>query len=276
MRAVALLAALLAGCGRLGYDALDGDPTDARPGDAAVLDAAPAYDFCAELPALASAPVIDGALEPGLRLRPLEPLGWIGPAGGPPPGQRADYAAAWLPDGFYVYVEVVDPGRVPAAPGHFRCCGDGVELYLDADGSYANPPAYDDPGTRQMIVAAPADELGAVTGVEVWCPTCGDTTPTILAGAAFVTVPVPGGYTFEAQVAAADLGLSAWPSGAGDTLGFDLAVNVSAEAPTGDACIYDGSSAGSRLGAYFLQLSTTGPAYPFDNVRAFCTPALLP
>ncbi len=274
---VALVTTLLPACGRIGYDPLDQSGRDAglAPDAGATPDAGAAPDYCAELPALAAVPVIDGQLDPGLVLRPLTPVAWTG-AGVLPAGQHAAYAAAWRPDGLYIYVEVVDPDRVPAAPGQFRWCGDGVELYVDADGSYASPPAYDDPGTRQLIVGAPADAITAVHGGEAWCPSCGDTVPRDRSGSAFISVPRADGYAFEAHVLATDLDQFLWTPGAGEALGIDLAVNVSASLPTGLPCISDGSSAGSRVGSYYLRVSANAPVFPYDTVDAFCTPTLRP
>jgi hypothetical protein len=287
LSALVLALALAGGCGRLGYDPLplsasiDAATTDA-PADATATDAppdpdaAPAPDYCSVLPALASAPVLDGVLEPGLTLRELVPVAWIGPGAAPPAGQSARYAAAWRPDGLYAYVEVVDPSRVPAPSSQFRWCGDGVEVYVDDDGSFASPPAYDDPGTRQIIVAAPTDATTPVQGGEAWCSSCGDTVPTELPGAALVAVPRRDGYAIEALVVASDLARTSWTLAAGRRVGFDLAVNVSTPAPTNDACVFDGTSRGSDLGQYFLSATSAGAIFPFDHVQAFCTPALLP
>src|SRR5690349_1282287 len=82
------LLAVLAGCGRFGYDATglattDADPTDpdaasdATPADAAPDATPPAPVYCDELPRLASAPTIDGTLEAGLGLRALPPDLWL-------------------------------------------------------------------------------------------------------------------------------------------------------------------------------------------------------
>ena len=281
-RVLAVLA-VLAGCGRFGYDAhgLDGldaatadaDPADA-PADATPPPPAPVY--CDELPRLADVPTIDGNLEAGLGLRALPPDLWLPTATSPPAGQSASYALAWLPDGLYVYVHVVDSSRVPADAGQFRWCGDGVEVYVDDDGSYDASPLYDDPGTRQLIFAAPANASTGTSGGEVWCATCGDTVPDELPTSRFVTVPVTDGYAFEGRVVAADLGLATWTLAAADHIGLDLAVNVSGDAPTGDGCVYDGSAQGSRVGEYFLRIGPGTDDYPFNGVTAFCRPVLTP
>jgi hypothetical protein len=281
------LAPLVAACGRLGYDALESTTSpDASPSDAAPAadappdappapDAAPALDFCTVLPALASPPTIDGVLEPGLTLRAIDPAEWFGAGTGIPAGQSARWAAAWRPDGVYVYVEVVDPTRLPAPAGEFRWCGDGAEVYVDDNGLWLNPHVYDDPGTRQLVVAAPADGTTVVHGGEAWCSTCGDTVPRQLPGAPFVAVPRQGGYAVVTFVGAYEIARSTWSLAAGDHVGLDVAVNVSESAPTGAACVFDGSSSGNQRGQYFVRADVASAVYPFDDTDAFCTPALL-
>jgi hypothetical protein len=277
------LAALVAACGRLGYDALESTRGDAAPADGAdaagdappAPDAAPALDFCSVLPALAQAPTIDGVLEPGLTLRPIDPSQWYGSRAGIPAGQTARWAAAWRPDGLYVYVEVVDPSRLPAPAGEFRWCGDGVEVYVDDDGLWLNPHVYDDPGTRQLVVAAPADATSVVHGGEAWCSTCGDTVPRELPDAPFIAVPRADGYAVETFVGADELARASWSRAAGDSVGLDVAVNVSESAPTGAACVFDGTSSGNQRGQYFVRADVGAAVYPFDDTFAFCTPTLL-
>src|SRR5262249_4302906 len=118
-----------------------------------------ARDYCtATLPALPEAPVLDGVLDCGPALVPLPVQGWTGTQA-LPDTQRARYALAWRPNGLYFYVEVDDPLVLPAPGGLDTWCGDGVELYADADGKFAAPLAYDDPGTIQLLAAAPAEEM---------------------------------------------------------------------------------------------------------------------
>ena len=60
----------------------------------AVLDAGPPQSAsCDALPPLASAPTLDGQLEPGLALRSVTPAHWTG-AGDVPVGNTLSYAAA--------------------------------------------------------------------------------------------------------------------------------------------------------------------------------------
>lgn len=275
---VVLVDIVAVGCGRLGYDAAfdqaDAGVTDATI-DAPVADSADSTEpigYCSSIPPLPAAPVIDGMLESGLALMPLEPIGWDGESDAVPEGESAAFAVGWRPDGLYVHVVVIDPTRIPASPGDYSWCGDGVEVYIDADGAYPGAPGYDDPGARQLTTAAPADSETPESTGEVWCYQCDGTYPKPLTSTDFVAVPRPDGYALEMFLAAADLGLDGWVLGAGDDVGFDLAINVSHPQPTTTPC--SGSNAGQRLGQYFLRIAGTEPRYPFVNSAAFCTATL--
>jgi hypothetical protein len=179
----------IGGCGRIGYEPLpegagpaDGGPrahdapgVDAMeamaaeaggdsPGDVtsepdadAACSMSAAVDYCQRIPPLPAAPVIDGVLDCGPTLVPIVPEDWRGAAPLPPfpAGNSAAVAAAWRPDGLYVFMEVTTGVAVPADPPSLDYRGAGVELFVDDDGSFASPPNYDNPGTMQMIAVSP-------------------------------------------------------------------------------------------------------------------------
>lgn len=274
------MAVALAGCGRWGYgdasDDVTGGPGLVDAGAVAVdavsgVDAAPPPAYCDEVAALATAPVIDGALDGGLVLIDVPPVAWLGAGSEVPAGHSARYAAAWRPDGLYVFVDVVDPSRVVG--DELAWCGDAVEVYVDADGAYPRAPAYDDPGTAQLILAAPPAGASSDRRGERWCTGCSGSYPGRVDGERFVSVATARGYAVEVLVTAGELGLGSWsPDG---TVGFDLAIDVSTETDTGLACQVDGTY-GSRLGQYFLRVDGELPTYPFATSRAFCTAAVAP
>jgi hypothetical protein len=293
---------LLYGCGRLGYGApqADGaaleDGSDAEaPGpdgtsllpddgsDKEGIDAAPpctattGLDYCAALPALSAVPVIDGQLDCGLELRPLPVTAatWDGALADFPPDHEAHFAVAWRADGLYFFVDVRDPSRLPAASGHYAWCGDGVELYVDDDGVYAAPPRYDNPGTRQLILVAPADDVTPSRTARIFWNGEGNVPWT---STDFIAVPTPEGYAVEAFVRAEDLGLAQWSLAEGGRVGMDLGWNVSHPEPTGAPCVHGGAT-GNRLGQLFLRVAGQGASpddYPYLNVAAFCAPELAP
>lgn len=138
---------VVAGC-RIGFDA----PPDALPGDA------PPADYCARVPGLADPPAIDGALEAGLVLQTLVPVGWdssVLPLP-PVPDVPVRFAAGYRPDGVYFFVDVSDPDRFPAPSTELSYCGDGVEIYVDHDGVFTEAPSFDSAGSMQFIARAPA------------------------------------------------------------------------------------------------------------------------
>lgn len=274
MHRAPLLLCCLVGCGYLGYD----EPDDDTPIDGGV-DATDAMctlgapdDFCVSLPRLPDAPVLDGVVDCGLSLSTFGPVGWYSTGDAPvPEGFVTRYAAAWRPDGLYVYVEIDDTNLHPAdiVPA-LLYCGDAAEIYVDADGVFDAPPAYDTAGTRQFLARAPdqgdaRETTGEVfrqqTRIEAW------------RSAGFSTWTRPGGYALEAFIEAEDLGLATWSLSAGDRIGFDLGVNVST---------IDGSPSDCdvRLGQYFLRdvVSLADPCVgrPYCDVGGFCTPTLSP
>ncbi len=267
---LASLALVLAACGRVGYErgAPDGSTEDAT---VPVCEASVVADYCAEVPALPAAPVIDGAVDCALPLRAIDPQGWYSVDASPiPAGVAARYAVAWRPDGLYFYVEVDDPAVFPSvATSGMLWCADSAEIYVDSDGVVAAPPAYDDPGARQLIARAPTGDTPETLGDRYL-------TTTLLGpwDGGFVSVTRPGGYALEAFVDAADLGLGAWTLAEGANVGVDVGVNVS----TADGAA--STDCGSRLGQYFLRVASSGTdgcnLRPYCNASAFCTPVLVP
>ncbi|HEY5146538.1 MAG TPA: hypothetical protein VII82_07210 [Polyangiaceae bacterium] len=152
-----------------GFSAAMSDaPTEATPdvADVQVADVAdatctvsPIVDYCAALPPLSAAPIIDGVLDCGPALVAIAPVDWNGPPPLPPfpPGNSAELAAAWRPDGLYVFVSVTTPAAFSAEAADPVFYGAGVELFVDDDGVYASAPTYDNPGAIQLVVAAPPD-----------------------------------------------------------------------------------------------------------------------
>jgi len=130
-----------------------------------VPDAATGSDYCTSLPALPVAPVIDGVVDDDLPLVDVTPVGWTG--GATPPDATTQYAVAWRPDGIYFFVRVHDPSLVPAEASEQAWQGDAVELFADSDGRFSSPPAYDNPGTRHFIVAAPSSAASSAARGEV-------------------------------------------------------------------------------------------------------------
>ena len=289
-RVLAALALVLplAACGRIGFDAVDAGAPDLVTADAQVPDGGPdaghdagsdagadagTYDPCTQLPALRTAPVLDGTLDPGVVLVPITPVGWTHPPMMAPAEIHARAGFGWRSDGLYVYIEVDDPDRHPAAMPLESWCGDGIEIYADDDGNYATASAYDDPGTIQLIAAAPSTAAGTSTFGQFYVfmgPT--GTWP----GARFVMVGRPGGYAIETYVRASELRRTSWALSSGRHVGLDLSINVS----TPDGSTTTGASdCGMRLGQYFMHVvpaSGGSCGQPYCDTRAFCRPVLLP
>lgn len=245
----------------------------ANPIDAAVGCTPVMRDYCVTLPALPEAPVFDGVLDCGPALIELVPVGWHSSeayAGDHP----ARYAAAWRPDGLYVYIEVDDTLVLPAPASEVEpWCGDGIELYVDADGVYMSAPDYDEPGAIQLLATAPARDSSTALAVDARYHTRDpDDRIADWEASRHVAVARANGYALEAFVTAADLDMDSWSLSAGGRLGFDLAINVS---------VADDSEqveCGYNLGQYYLRLSRTpcssDNCRPYSNAAAFCTPVL--
>jgi hypothetical protein len=298
--AVAAVPLAALGCGRVGYDLTASQPLDSQP-DAArgafhgPVDGSPPSsmpdgrgatgrtdagggampgpepcsevvatvpDQCTEVPFLPVDPFIDGLPECGLPIYALDPEGWN--ADGAAPDAVAAYGVAWRPDGVYVFVRVTDPTAVPPDATAPASNGDGVELYVDTDGTFVAPPAYDEPGTRRFVVAAPRDAEASEARGEVWS---GATeVSTAWTSTRFRVFPRSFGYVVEAFIVAGDLGVARLDLAAGKKVGIDLSVNVSFASPA------TAGPFGHRQGQYFLK---GGASSPEMDVRAFCVPTLL-
>jgi hypothetical protein len=229
-------------------------------------------DYCTQLPALAQPPQLDGVLDCGLGLIDLPASGWNS-SGSLPSDNHARYAAAWRPDGLYFYVEVDDMLLLPALASDVDpWCGDGVELYADADGTYVAAPDYDDPGAMQLLAAAPSRDPSASLAVDARYHTRSDLRAGDWAATRHVMMLRDSGYALEAFVTAADLELSSWSLVSGAKVGLDIAINVSVTNASQNA------GCGYFLGQYYLRLSSS-PCYsdgcrPYSNAAAFCTALL--
>lgn len=268
----------------------DVDPLDASsPGDAdagsdalvldAAMDAAPdaraatqVSDYCTQVPALPSEPVIDGVVDGMLRVVALTPGGWTGSGGATLPAHTtAEYAIAFRPDGLYVYMRVIDPNRLPPIAGDFIWRGDGIELYADDDGVYTTAGSYDNPGSIQVIVAAPENATGTSTRATRFV---GTVDVGAWGSTRFAAFPRADGYSFEGFIDAATLNRSTWALASGGRIGVDLGVNVSALDSQIDAGV---TLEGRRLGQYFLRVGNSANCggWPFCTTSAFCSPMLV-
>jgi hypothetical protein len=271
-------------------DDADAEPPDGATPDAAVPDAAtpdaeagaPDADaapdasdggcptsaivnYCTALPMLPAPPVIDGVLDCGPALLPIVPVGWSGP-GVVPAGNAAKVAAAWRPDGLYVYAEVTCPELIVAGPGEYAWEGNGVELYVDNDGIFPSSPLYDDAGTTaQLVTEAPDSGTSTSTTGEVW-RNAAYVGP--WASTQFELYGTSTGYVLEAFIVASDLNLTTWSLSSGAMVGFNLAVNVAYASPTTTG------NDGHRLGQFFMYVGPPPDGEPFSDVRSFCTPTL--
>lgn len=268
-----------------GEDASTSDASSPSP-DASTTDAgmtvdsgtactpSAASDYCTQLPALPAPPKLDGVLDCGPTLIDLPASGWSSSSSGTlPADNHARYAAAWRPDGLYVYVEVDDPLVLPALASDVDpWCGDGVELYADSDGKYVSAPDYDDPGAIQLLATAPAKDSSTALAIDARYHTASEQRRADWSATRHVSVLRSNGYALETFVQAADLDLSSWQLKSGAKVGFDIAINVS---------VTDASQkvdCGHYLGQYYLRLSrlpcTSDSCRPYSNAAAFCTALL--
>jgi hypothetical protein len=238
--------------------------------DAAVADAGVAFcvadsgsNYCGALPALPSAPVIDGVLECGLSSLAIQPEGW---KGADKPKRTASYAAAWRSDGLYLYVEVHGAGIQPHATSEEIYCGDGVELFVDADADVEDGGGYDASGTMQFVVAAPATRGAAIDAKRfVQGVSKGPWTSKTLQ-----TKRLSDGYSLEVFIGGADINLSKWAPKM--RLGFSVGIDVAAP-PSAAAAGCSG-----RAGVFFLKVSDTSGGcggQPWCDAGAFCRALLV-
>jgi hypothetical protein len=244
-------------------------PPDASGGSGGAAAIQNALIRCSEVEPLASAPAIDGVLEPNLtRLRWLDQTEPELPS-----GMQVDVALAYRPDGVYFYFDVQDPSLNPAPLDALAYCGDGVELYVDDDGVIQAPPAYDAPGTMQFIVAGPTSAAApARRGQRFTFPNApsGDSTDLgAWTSNDFVAVATSRGYAVEAFVVAGDLDLDTWALAPGAKIGWNMSFNVGGPEPSGiDACT-------TRSQQFHFRLAGSGACTPpYCNASALCTPTL--
>lgn len=259
----------------------DSGTADASDGATPAIDAGSCVttqvaDYCAELPHLPVAPLIDGRLECNLALHDVTPVAWTNTTSPIPAGHSARLAAAWREDGVYFFIEVTDATRLPRPSGTDVWCGDGTELYIDSDGSFAAAPMYDAPGAIQLLAMAPADDTTSVnTGGQRYRSPNGGMLVGPWSSPRYGAFPKPGGYVFEAFIQADDLDLTSWTLASGSSVGLDIAINVSVSSdppPSGET-----PGCGLRLGQYFLRVDPapcTTNCFPFSTSAAFCAPVL--
>jgi len=239
-------------------------------GGAGGADAGSPVAYCSGLPALAQAPVLEGDLEAGLQLQTIVPVGWRHTTTPLPAGHEARFAAAWRADGLYFYIELDDPDLNPAPAMEYVWKGDSVEVYVDHDATYATPPPnYDATGTRQFFIASPSDMSTPGQRAQSRIPE----TYSNVRASQWISVYRAGGYKIEVFITAPELALANWTLSAGQSVGFDLAHNVSF--PPGQT----GPEA-NRLSQYFLSIREPPQGntydYPYLNESVFCSPILLP
>ena len=241
---------------------------DAGRSDDAGLPPPKAVDFCSQLPLLASGPRIDGTVEPGLLPREVPRDTWRGKSDPIPNDVSARFAAAWTPSGLYLFAHVSDATRAPSPLPDAAWCGDTVHFFVDSDGVYADPPAYDRIGTRELLVPAPTN--GQDTATQGYIAVGGPLAPWT---GQFASFPVSDGYVVEALVQAEALGLGSWPLAANAQVGVSLSISVSGVRTTPDPD--DGTCEGLRLGDFGLIVDRAAACEtPHCNVDTFCNPTL--
>jgi hypothetical protein len=239
----------------------------APPATPACTPATPAnLDDCASLAKMTTIPRIDGTLDCGIPSWPMPMVASFG-NGLDAGAVEADVAAAWRPEGLYLYVRVRGAGPVrspPPAGATGLWCGDAIEVFVDDNGIYANAPLYDDPGTVQLVVSSP-DDAGAPASVGEMYRNLEDL------GAwkgNFVTVRTSDGFAVEAFIVAADLGLGTWSLAAGGHVGLDVSVDLGSPSALPATC--------PRLAQFTIQLPdpSSGACVAACDVNEFCAPQL--
>lgn len=256
---VGLLACLLAfpfACTR------DVDLAREATADASTPTSCATANPCEALPLLNVLPVLDGRPDcdgPGVVL-PRDRWIDVNPL---PPAHRVEVRAAWHPDGLYVHTTITDDDVVPSTLPSGPWCGDAIHVFVDEDGVFDAAPAYDDPGTAQLIVRAP-DAAGATEGSR-WEPSSGR-------GAwpaeDYVVERTPTGWIVETFLRRERLGsASSWR--AGDRIAWNVFVSVSGSP---DASRDDPFCGDGRLGDYGLFDRREGDTRftPHASVSAFC------
>jgi hypothetical protein len=237
----------------------------------------PVADICKAFGPAPNAPVIDGTLDFGIPLWQMPQVLAQGPDTAVPAGVTTSLGVGWRPDGLYVYVEVtgLSSTRYPFPAGSWGpYCGDAIELFVDSTGSFPSAPAYNIPGTIQIIMAAPSTN-GQTSNITYPYQQGGavDAGPPQSGAPRFIILATDVGYTAEAFVQAADLGLGpdagAWPLAAAGRVGFDVAIDVGSANGGVPGC--------PRQVQFTIQLpdSMTPSCDLGCDVSDFCTPTLL-
>jgi hypothetical protein len=263
MRAVMLIGTLVtAGCGRVSF---------VERADAAPLPIA----LCERIPRLAATPMIDGILEPGLAVTPLDPIGWQSRVMPKPPipDVPVELAIAYRADGLYFFARVFDPDRYPAVALSPPYCGDSIEVYIDHDGVLSAAPDYDATGGRQFIARVPQDDATPRSDGETYL----NRTSVGAWQTGFVATPFAGGYTFEAFVDANAMQLATWSLASGMQVGIDLAFGLST--PDGSLVPLVECAESTRLGQFFMRIDPSmigvyGKGAPYATATALCLPVL--
>ena len=232
------------------------------------------YDHCVELPRLELPPKLDGVVEEGLALVTLSESNYHSDfpelSQTLPAGFQARWTAAWHAQGVYVFFEVTDDTRLVADATQPVWQGDGVEVYVDDNGGFADATEYDNPGTTHLLYGAPAQDQDAgrprverTTRVNMPVP---EPWPSARAYARATST----GYVLEAVVTAFDLDLTSWGLAPNTRIGLNVGVNASLSSPLN-------GSRNRRAGSYVLRTDATqtNPAsFPFNTNAAFCKPTL--
>lgn len=225
---------------------------------------APSVASCDALPRLAHEPFIDGELECGLALTPMPTNVYTNAL---PEWAGASYAVAWTPAGLYFFVRVRAARRpTPYDGSRYDFCKDGVHLFVDTDGAFAEPTLYDVPGTRMFAVVAPPTDTEALRFGHTY-DSWDQLSP--WDERRIVAVPLDEGYAVEGMISAEDMGVDAWTLATGATVGFSISVAYeNIEPDPSDSC--------NKMTEFWLQEaslpSPRGAACfsPHCNTSSFC------
>ncbi len=228
-------------------------------------------DYCSTIPALAAAPVIDGVLDCGPALVSMAPMGWNGPLQ-LPSGNSASIAAAWRPEGLYVFIQVVTPAVIPAAPGGPPFYGSAAEVFGGhaVDPDYARVPHPGrDPAGRSRAVA-----LGAFLADENRRELCERSRPGALGLPVRHVHDADGAFVLEASSSSRGI----WGCRRGRSRSGNAAIGLASTwrstCRTPRRATAGGVDGHQRRGQYFLKIGQPPIGLPFTDPRSFCAPTL--
>jgi hypothetical protein len=180
-----------------------------------------------------------------------------------PPTYRVEARVAWHPEGLYLHATVIDDDVLPSAqPAPW--CGDALHVFVDDDGSFESPPAYDDPGTAQVIVRAP-DAMGMTDGSR-WDP-ASERGP--WPEDDYVATRTDSGWVVETFLRRTRLGrVSAWS--VGERLAWNVFVSVSGRPGDSEEDFLCGFGRKGDYGFF-----DDGAESPHSSTSAFCNVALV-